>query len=658
MSETPNSPPPAPSSGGKGLILGAVVLAGVAAAGAAMFMKKDGAPPATAPKEASAPAKPVAAPPAPVAPKVFSESVGDIEIVTTVGRAQFKGVKSVNASLTKDEVVAALKGDLALLAKLDAEALTAETVTWAQEIGKTKGNTTYSNVEAKGIKGGVISLWTAASSSSLSQSAEKREISSAIDAISIQNFDIPLLVRWFTETDPEGKAPLKTLHSLYQFKSMKMSMEGLNIDAGAFTLSDSKLRPARRAVSTLLGELNTYAEQERLRAEAEKNPPKPDAAPAAGEAPKLPPKPDDTKMLITLVDLSGSFELGKGSVDGIKIAAIEPKDEGPSSGEIRKISFAGGPSGFFGLEGIGVTGKDGKMSLGKVETRGDLTTLLLMAADKGLRESTNDSQANKELQDVIRARVANATLPDISLILEALAGDFPNTKGKPEDGRMAFSLGRFSLTSGGFVALTPTRVDYVIDKLDVPLPKDSNDATIIALRESGMERMTLAARLNGSWAEATQSFSLKELSVDIAQLARLAISSEIGNVPRAFFEDPKTNWPSAMGATINALVMDVENRGGLAKLTDVLARQQKKTGEQMRKEFASIAPLIIAGMLSGHPDSGKVAQAAADFIRNLNSLHLKVTAAGPNGIVLTDLATASRNPAEFAQKLRFEIEGK
>ena len=63
-------------------------------------------------------------------------------------------------------------------------------------------------------------------------------------------------------------------------------------------------------------------------------------------------------------------------------------------------------------------------------------------------------------------------------------------------------------------------------------------------------------------------------------------------------------------------------------------------------------------MLAGHPDAAKASESLSAFIRNLNGLHLKVTAAGPNGIVLTDLAAAKDNPAAFAQKLRFEVEGK
>lgn len=661
MSETPNSPPPAPTSGGKGLIIGAVVLAGVAAAGAMMFMKKDGAPPASVP-QASAPATPPAPVPPP-APKLFSESLGDIEAVTAFGSVALKGVKTVNSSLSKDDVIAALKGDLGQLAKLSAEALTADSLTWVQK-GVNSTTTTYEAIEARSIKAGVVGTMVSAKGTSDGRAGEKRETHTTFEGVSVQALDVPLMVRWFVESDPEGKAEFKSLHGAYLIKSMKVAVEGANVDIGPVSFSSSKVRPARRSLNSLIADLQVYSEQTKAKEtatkeDAAKAPAAPQDGKTAPDAPKEAKKPDEAKLFLALLDLFSSFEVGQGSVDGIKVTATDPKNEGPSSGEVRKMTFGGGALGGFAMEGMSITGNDGSMSIGKIDMRGDLTTLFMVGADKAMRASADTlTPADKELQEVIRGRLAKTPLGDLSFGVENVSGDFPNQKGKPEAGRLAFTLGRFALVSGGFVAVTPTRFDYLLEKLDVPLPKDSRDATAVALREMGMDRINLGARLTASWNEATQGLSVKEISVDVAQLARFAINGEIGNVPRAFFEDPKTNWPSAMGATINALVMDVENRGGLAKLTDVIARQQKKTGEQMRKEFASIAPLLIAGVLAGHPDSGKVAQAVADFIRNLNSLHLKMTAAGPNGIVLTDLATASRNPAEFAQKLRFEIEGK
>ncbi|MCA0405336.1 MAG: hypothetical protein LCH39_04210 [Proteobacteria bacterium] len=656
MSDTPNSPTPAPKSGGKGLLIGAVALAGVAAAGAMLFMKNGATPPASAP-QASAPV----APPAPVpppAPKLFSEAIGDVEATTAFGSVALKGVKTVNANLTKDDVIAALKGDLALLSKLNAEAVTAESLIWVQK-GVTSNSTTYEALEARAIKAGVIGTLVSAKGTSIGRKGEKQETHTTFEGVSVEALDVPLMVRWFVESDPEGKAELKSLHGAYVIKSMKVAMEGANVDFGAFTFAGSKVRPARRSVNSLIADLQTYSEQNKAKEEAAKAPAAPQDGKPAPEAPKEAKKPDEAKLFLALLDLFSSFEVGKGAIEGIKISAKEPKNDGPSGGEVRKITFGGGAMGGLGMEGMSITGNDGSMSIGKVDMRGDLTALFMVGADKAMRASADTlTPADKELQDVIRARLAKTPLPDLSFGIENVSGDFPNQKGKPEAGRLAFTLGRFALTSGGFVSVTPTRFDYLLEKLDVPLPKDSRDATAIALREMGMERINLGARVTASWNEATQGLTIKEISTDVAQLARLAINGEIGNVPRAFFEDPKTNWPSAMGATINSLVIDVENKGGLAKLADIAAREQKKTGEQMRKEFATIAPLLIAGVLAGHPDSGKVAQAVADFIRNLNSLHLKVTAAGPNGIVLTDLVTASSNPAEFAQKLRFEIEGK
>lgn len=660
MSDTPNSPSPAPKSGGKGLIIGAVVLAGVAAAGAMLFTKNGSAPPASSP-QASAPVAPPA--PVPPAPKLFSESIGDIEASTVFGSVALKNIKTVNSSLTKDDVVAALKGDAALLGKLNAEAITADSVLWTQAIGDSKTTTTYENVEARAIKAGVVGAMTSAKGTSVGRAGEKRETNTTFEAVSIQNLDVPMMVRWFNEADPEGKAELKTLHGPYAIKSMKVAVEGANVDFGLMTFSGSKVRPARRSVNALLADLRTYSEQQKAKLDAAKEPAKDGAKPEENKAPadatKDTKKGDEAKLMLALLDLFSSFELGQGSIDGIKVAATDPKADGPSAGEVRKVNFTGGSAGGFSLEGLSVTGNDGSMGIGKIDTRGDLTALFMVGADKAMRASADTlTPADKELQEVIRQRLAKTPLPDMSFTIENVSGDFPNQKGKPEAGRLAFTLGRFALTSGGFVSVTPTRFDYLLEKLDIPLPKDSRDASVVALREMGMDRLNMGARLSATWAEATQGLSVKEVSVDISQLARLAISGEIGNVPRAFFEDPKTNWPSAMGATINALVIDLDNKGGLAKLADIAAREQKKTGEQMRKEFSTIAPLLIGGMLAGHPDSGKVAQAVSDFIRNLNNLHLKVTAAGPNGIVLTDLATAGQNPAEFAQKLRFEIEGK
>jgi hypothetical protein len=354
-----------------------------------------------------------------------------------------------------------------------------------------------------------------------------------------------------------------------------------------------------------------------------------------------------------------SFEIGEGTFDTIRITGKETKPEEAFSAQIRKTSLNGGAKARFALEGITVTAADGTFALGKVEMGGDMLSLTMLGADKAIRDRASVAKpGDEELRTLIKTQFSKRPLSDITFTMEGMNGDFPATKNKPEAGRINFDMKRAAFLIGNFVALTPTKVDYALEGINVPMPKDSKDATIITLRAMGIERLGLSARVAAAWAEAGEKLSFQEISMDVAQLARLAITGEMTAVPRAFFEDPQRNWPSAMGATINSLTVDIENKGGLAKLVDVVAKEQKKSGEQLRNEFANIAPLVIAGMLAGHPDNGKIAQAVSNFIRNLNGLNLKVTPAGPNGIVLTDLALAGKNPAEFAQKLRFEVEGK
>lgn len=650
---TDNAPqPPAPPSGGSGKIILAVLAAGAVAAGAMMLFKKGEAPaPAGAPgaPQASAPAVPAAPPPAP-APKRYSETIGDYEVPGFLGTVQLKGLRFTNASLTRAEIEAALKGDAALIGKLDAESIAADSATLKYTVGDQTTDTVYEGLEARDIKAGVIGRFTAKLTRTASTKGDKKLSEGTVEGITIERFDTPLLMRWLKEGDAEGKSALAPLHGNYTGGRFLLSVDGKQVDIAGFALSGSKVRPARRPVSSIIDSLRKTAEEAKAAEQAKDGAAKENAKAA---------EPDLPALLIDIVDLFDSFELGEGGFNGIKIR-IPDSPSGPQQVDLARVFMAGGKGAHVGFDGLAATGNEGSFSLGKVDMAGDVTSLMLLGVQKAMRSGLKPEKPEKEqeLRAYIDKRLAERKVPDIVFLMEALKGDFAASKGKANEGRMKFALGKLNITSGDFVGVTPTRIDYTLDKLDVPLDATSKDDAILALREMGMTQLGLDARISASWAEASQSLSLKEISVNVAQLARTAIASQIGNIPRAFFEDPQRNWPSAMGAAINSLTIDIDNQGGLAKLTDVMARRQGKSGEQMRKEFATIAPMLIAGVLAGHPDSGKVAQALANFINNLNGLKLKVTAAGPNGIVLTDLATAGNNPAEFAQKLRFEIDGK
>lgn len=662
--------PDSPKPGGNARLIAVVALAAAVAAGTMMLLRPGKAPegPKAPEKAASAPA-PVAPAPAPVppAPKLYSEVIGDFEIPTAIGPMSLKGLKTVDSTLPKAAIEAILKGDASQLAQLDAREITADSVNWSHTFGNDASNTSYEGLKASAIKAGVIGSFTAQRGVTKGISGDKAVKSdTTIEEALITKFDLPLMMRFIKEADPEGKAPLLPLYETYRIKSTKMEFDKVRADIGAANFTSTHVRPARRPLSIILAEFNKMSEQ--AKADAPKaDTPKEGTAPkaeapkdgAAAPAPKKAAQPDENVTMMAIIDLMNSFELGEGTVDGMKIASVNAKPEDTFSGEIRKMSLAGGAKARFGLEGISLTVPDGSFALGKIEMGGDTMSLIMLGADKALRErATKPKPGDEELRALIKAKVSSRPIPDVSFMMEAMNGDFPAEKGKPAAGRIAFDMKRAAFLVGNFVALTPTKLDYVVDALNVPMPKESKDASIMALRAMGIERLGLSARLAAVWAEVGEKLTFQEISMDVAQLARLAITGEMRQVPRAFFEDPQRNWPSAMGATINSLVIDIENKGGLAKLVDVVAKEQKKSGEQLRNEFANIAPLVITGMLAGHPDSGKISQAVSNFIRNLNGLNMKVTAAGPNGIVLTDLALAGQNPAEFAQKLRFEIEGK
>ncbi len=593
-----------------------------------------------------------------MAPRLFSETIGDIEISAPFGTVSIKGVKTLNANLNKAEVTAALQGDVALLAKLDAEVVSAENARFVQNIAGYPGETFYDAFEARAIKGGVIGMLNMPRSKVTSRNADESERVTIVEGVSIESFDVPLVLRWFLASDPEGMAEFAPLHRHYAVKSTRIDDGGTTLEIGPFAISGIKIRPGRRPVGTLFTAMLAEAKAGSAARTAAGD------SPAGGDRPAAaPPDSDPVALMMTLADLWSAFELEPFSIEGYKFTGKKSTSDAAAPDdatrvEVRKLSYSGGSVRGFLQEGFNYVAKGGKFSLDKLEFRGDFTALLLSAVEKGIRaRSGTPNPGDDELRKLVRARLATG-IPDVGFTLEGLAGDFIDTKDEAESSRVVFSLGRLALNSGGFVGFTPTLIECRLENLDFPLPSTSKEASVIALREMGLERVNLDMRIAIGWTEASQTLAVKEISLDVAQLARLAISGEISGLPRPFFEDPETNWPSAMGAAIKALVVDVDNKGGIGKLIDAAAKEQKKTGEQLREEYSSIAPLIIAGVLAGHPDASKLARGVADFIRNPNSLRLRITAAGPNGIVLTDLATLNSNPAEFVQKLRFEVEGK
>src|SRR5439155_5059579 len=263
------------------------------------------------------------------------------------------------------------------------------------------------------------------------------------------------------------------------------SGQGLRMHIDGMTVDDISGRPSRLQLPALLALM-----------------------PAAGATPT---PAQAREMMDKMANIYEGMRIGTAEMRGI--SADTP--EAPFKLAAVRFNLENGKVGEFAVEGLDGRSPKGPVKVGRFALKSlDIAGVLRMAA-----QFSNPEQHPSPDK-------ALALIPLIEGVeLKGLVAPFKNT-GKP------VNIENFSLDWGQFVGPIPTKV-RLITKMTTPF--DTADPSLKPLIAAGLDMAVIDNDLGAAWTEATKTFALEPVSLDLGGLLKANARLSLSNVPRGVF---------------------------------------------------------------------------------------------------------------------------
>jgi hypothetical protein len=192
-----------------------------------------------------------------------------------------------------------------------------------------------------------------------------------------------------------------------------------------------------------------------------------------------------------------------------------------------------------------------------------------------------------------------------------------------KDSDKPVNIDNFDLNWGQFVGPIPSRA-RLIAKMTTPL--DPANPALLPLITAGIDSATIDFDLGANWTEASRTFVLDPVTLELGSLLKASAQVSLGNVPRGAFSLNPTQ-AIAMAAQIEAgtMAITVRDLGGIDLAIAQYARSHNASPDDARR--AIVNGIRAAGASS--PDAVPIVEAVARFIENpRGTLTLKLTPRG------------------------------
>jgi hypothetical protein len=359
-------------------------------------------------------------------------------------------------------------------------------------------------------------------------------------------------------------------------KGMRMRMDGMTID-------DIGLRPSKLQFPQLM------------------------AIVASAPPPGTTPTSAQTRDVLEKV--AGIYEgirVGNAEIRGI---AIETP-EGPLKLAAIRLNLENGKVGEFVVEGLDARSPKGPVKVGRFALKSlDIANLLRMSA--------------------LFSNPAQTPSPDQALqLLPLLEGvELTGVVAPYKDSNKPVNIDTLSLNWGQFVGPIPSRA-HLTAKLTGPI--DTTDAGLQPLVAAGMDTLALNCDLGAAWTEASRTFVLDPITLELGNLLKASVRVSLANVPRGIFSlNPQQ--AATMGAQIEAGTMELSLRdmGGVDLAIAQYARAQNVSRDAARRAIVDNLRASSEKTAGANPDAVAVVEALTRFIDNPGqTLIIKLTPLG------------------------------
>jgi hypothetical protein len=471
-------------------------------------------------------------------------------------------------------------------ASVSASSITASSIAGTMNFGAATpggGEFAYSGLSMQGIKDGKIAAMKADGfifTVNTQQAGKADKLAGNLANFASYDIDINAMVAIFDPQKVNDDQYYRAYRQISSGPYILTSGQGLNMRIDGMTIDDVGLRPSRLQLPALLAMI-----------------------PPTGAAPPTPAQARD--MIEKLAGLYEGIRIGNAEMRGLSMET----PQGPFKLAAMRLNLENGKIGEFAFEGLDTGSPKGPIKVGRFALKGlDIANLLRLTA--------------------LFSNPAQKPLPDQALGLLALleGAEVKGVLAPYKDTNKPVKIDTFNLNWGQFVGPIPSRARLTA-KLTAPI--DVTDA-LKPLVAAGMDTAAIDFDLGAAWTEASRTFVLDPVMVELGGLFKASARVSLANVPRGVFSlNPQQ--ATAMAAQIEAGTIELALRdiGGVDLAVAQYARTQNVTRDTARRTIVENIKASNATTTTPNPDAAAIVAALADFIETpRGTLTLKLTPRG------------------------------
>jgi hypothetical protein len=266
------------------------------------------------------------------------------------------------------------------------------------------------------------------------------------------------------------------------------------------------------------------------------------------------------------------------ALEGIRFARLEMRGlgfregaQGADVASVRIDGLIGGRLKELTVRGVSSIGMPDKVSLGRIALKKlDLAGMLRTA---GQLNAANRPPSPEQIATLVNG------LEGIELDDAAIPDQRPG-----HGGGDVIHIRSFQIAWGPLSGIFPTSARYAV-KADMPI-SDRDGVPFKAMREAGVDRLTLAFDLGSAWNDQARTLVLSPATFELNDLLAMSLKLSIGNLPsNLLLDDPAEQERAAKAVELGAIELSVQDTGGVDFLVSQLARDQKISAGDARAKM-------------------------------------------------------------------------
>lgn len=334
---------------------------------------------------------------------------------------------------------------------------------------------------------------------------------------------------------------------------------------------------------------------------------------------------DKIALVLDYVTLMDTVSIGSLDIVGFGL-------KGPSENEVTinigRIAFTGATNdagAALRMEGFGLSAPDGQIKIGSISQTGfDIApTLEKLRAELA---GSGTKLENIELQNVMPV-LGQFELRDAA---------FETSQPAPVKAGIRSMAIIFDNPDGGI----PVALKWTLDGLFGPFPTDPSDEISQTMIGLGYRDFDLSSTADLRWNTPRTELS-GNFAVSGANMGSLNATALIGGVSQEqLLTNPSSALMSAMAATLKAATIEIENRGLAERLIDQDAVKTKRSSEQVKKAYASVAAASLQLYLGANETAMRLTRSIVRFVENPTKLSITAQSKNKAGVSIADTTLA------------------